>query len=117
MSDTTAKRGSPTPQGGARTAPSVETETPRSFSVDPKRWTDHRKLDLDLKPEGFVAWHDRALGNLAPERSDIHMLLLWAECSRMERSHRHRSIDLGRHLALPRSGGLRAFAHGSHGLE
>ena len=28
--------------------------------VDPKRWTDHKKLDLDVKPEGFVAWHDRA---------------------------------------------------------
>ena len=46
--------------------------------MDPKRWTDHRKLDLDMKPEGFGAWRDRALGYLAPERSYIHKLFLWA---------------------------------------
>ena len=34
----------------------------RRYSVDPKRWTDHRKLDLDMKPEEFVAWRDRAFG-------------------------------------------------------
>ena len=54
-------------------------ETPRKYSVDPKRWTDHRKLDLDMKPKGFVAWRDRAFGYLAAERTDIRKLLLWAE--------------------------------------
>ena len=68
MSDTTPKRGTPTPQGGAPTAPSQENETPHRSTGDPKRWTDHRKLDLDLKPEVFVVWRDRALGHLAPER-------------------------------------------------
>ena len=62
---TTQPGGTPTPQGGAPTAPSQETETPRRCSVDPKRWTDHRKLDLDLKPEGSVAWRDRLLGECA----------------------------------------------------
>ena len=45
----------------------------------PKRWTDQWKLDLDMKPEGFVAWRDRAFGDLAAERPDIRKLLLWAE--------------------------------------
>ena len=58
---------------------SQETEMSRRYSVDPKRWTDHKKLDLDVKPEGFVAWHDRALGYLAAERPDIRKLLIWAE--------------------------------------
>ena len=49
---------------------SQETEMSRRYSVDPKRWTDHKKLDLDMKPEGFVAWRDRALGYLAAERPD-----------------------------------------------
>ena len=37
---------------------SQETDMLRRYSVDPKRWTDHKKLDLDMKPEGFVAWRD-----------------------------------------------------------
>ena len=44
--------------------------------MDAERWTDHRKLDLDMKPEGFVAWRDRALVTWQP---DIRKLLLWAE--------------------------------------
>ena len=58
---------------------SQETEMSRRYSVDPKRWTDHKKLDWDVEPEGFVAWHDRALGYLAAERPDIRKLLIWAE--------------------------------------
>ena len=48
----------------------------RKYSVDPKRWADHKKLDLDMKPDGFIAWRDRALGFLAAERPDIRRLLL-----------------------------------------
>ena len=48
--------------------PSQETETLRRYSVDSKRWTDHRELDLDMKREGFVAWRDRAVGDLLAER-------------------------------------------------
>ena len=44
--------------------------------MDAERWTDHRTLDLDMKPEGFVAWRDRALVTWQP---DIRKLLLWAE--------------------------------------
>ena len=78
MSDTIPQGGEPTPQSEAPRAPSQETETPRRYSVDPKHWTDHRKLDLDMKPEGFVAWRDRALGYLAAESPEMCKLLLWA---------------------------------------
>ena len=44
--------------------------------MDPKRWADHRKLDLDLdmKLAGFVAWRDRALrllGSRTPARTQV----------------------------------------------
>ena len=45
----------------------------------PTRWTDHWNLDLEMKPEGSVAWRDRAFGDFAAERPDIRKLLLWAE--------------------------------------
>ena len=47
--------------------------------MDTKRWTEHKNLCLDRKPEEFVAWCDRALGYLAAERRDTRKLLLWAE--------------------------------------
>ena len=47
--------------------------------MDPKRWTDHKKLDLEMKPEEFVAWRDRALGYPAAECPGIRKLLIWAE--------------------------------------
>ena len=67
------------PQGGMPTAPRQETETPRRWSVDPKCWSNHEKLELDMKPEGVVAWRDRALGYLAAERPDVRKLVLWAD--------------------------------------
>jgi hypothetical protein len=36
-------------------------------------------LDLDVNPEGFVAWRERGLGYLAADRTDVRKLLLWAE--------------------------------------
>ena len=42
--------------------------------MDPKRWADHRKLDLDMKLAGFVAWRDRELrllGSRTPERTQV----------------------------------------------
>ena len=45
--------------------------------MDPKRGTDHRRLDM--RPEGFVAWRDSALGYLEAERLDVLTLLLWPE--------------------------------------
>ena len=42
MSDAIPLGGVPTPQSEAPRAPSQEVETPRRYSVDPKRWTGHR---------------------------------------------------------------------------
>ena len=42
--------------------------------MDPKRWADHRKLYLDMKLAGFVAWRDRALwllGSRTPGRTQV----------------------------------------------
>jgi hypothetical protein len=36
-------------------------------------------LDMDVNPEGFVAWRERTLGYLAADRPDVRKLLLWAE--------------------------------------
>ena len=51
----------------------------RRYSVDLKRWTDHKKVGLDMKREVFVVWRDRALGYLTAARPDIRKLLIWAE--------------------------------------
>ena len=79
VSDTIPQGRVSNPQSKAPRDPSQETEMSRRYSVDPKRWTDHKKLGLDMKPEGFVAWRDRALGYLAAERPDISKLFIWAE--------------------------------------
>ena len=74
MSDTIPQGKVSTQQSEASRAPSQETETPRRYSVDPKRWADHRKLDSDMKLAGFVAWHDRELrllGSRTPERTQV----------------------------------------------
>ena len=76
-SDTIPQEEVSNPQSEAPRGPSQETEMSRRYSVDPKRWTDHKKLDM--KPEGFAAWRDRALGYLAAERPDIRKLLIWSE--------------------------------------
>ena len=74
MSDTIPQGKVPTPQSEASRGPSQETETPRRYCVDPKRWADHRKLDLDMKLAGFVAWRDRALrllGSRTPGHAQV----------------------------------------------
>ena len=47
------------------------------FKVDLRNWKS-APLDLEVKPEGFLAWHDRALGLLSGNRLDVRRLLLWA---------------------------------------
>ena len=79
VSDTIPQGRVSNPQSETPRDPSQETERSRRYSLDPKRWTDPKKLGLDMKPEGFVVWHDRALGYLAAERPDIRKLLIWAE--------------------------------------
>jgi hypothetical protein len=54
-------------------------DTTRKYKVEPRNWGDHRRLDLDIQPESFVAWRDRALGFLSADRPDVRRLLLWAE--------------------------------------
>jgi len=49
------------------------------FSVMNRNWGDNRRLDLVAQPEGYLVWHDRALGHLAKDRMDVRKLLLWAE--------------------------------------
>jgi hypothetical protein len=51
----------------------------RKYRVERKDWGDNRRLDLDIAPEGFVAWRERALGHLSMDRPDVRKLLLWAE--------------------------------------
>ena len=48
------------------------------FRVDLRNWKS-APLDLDAKPDSFLAWHDRALGLLSGNRLDVRRLLLWAE--------------------------------------
>ena len=78
-SDTIPQEGVSNPRSEAPRGPSQETGMSRRFSVDPERGTDHKKLDLDMKPEGFAAWRDRALGFLAAECPDTRKLLIWSE--------------------------------------
>jgi hypothetical protein len=72
----------------ARSGAGPQTSTPmtsppgidnRKYKVEYKNWGGHRNLDLDVNPEGFVAWRERALGYLSADRPDIRKLLLWAE--------------------------------------
>jgi hypothetical protein len=44
-----------------------------------KNWGGHKLLDLDVNPDGFIAWRERALGFLTTDRPDVRKLLLWAE--------------------------------------
>ena len=74
-SDTTPQGGVPTPQSEAPRVPSQETQTPRRCSVDPKRWNDHRKQDLDMKLEGLVPWRDKVLGHLVAARLDVRQVV------------------------------------------
>ena len=50
------------------------------FKVDIRNWKS-APLDLDVKPEGFLAWRDRALVLLSGNRLDVRRLLQWAEKS------------------------------------
>ena len=50
---------------------------PQEFRVDVRNWKS-APLDLEAKPDGFLAWHDRALELLSGDRLDVRRLLLWA---------------------------------------
>ena len=56
--------------------PSQETETSRRYSVDPKRWADHRKLDLDMKLAGFL---QQSVEVTWQQNARTYALLLWAD--------------------------------------
>jgi hypothetical protein len=49
------------------------------YRVVHKNWGNHKLLDLDVNPDGFVAWRERALGFLTTDRPDVRRLLVWAE--------------------------------------
>jgi hypothetical protein len=51
----------------------------KKYKVDFKNWGNHKCLDLDVNPEGSIAWRERALGYLSADRPDIRRFLLWAE--------------------------------------
>jgi hypothetical protein len=51
----------------------------KKYKIDNKNWGNHKCLDLDMNPEGFIAWRERALGHLCAARPDVRKLLLWAE--------------------------------------
>ncbi len=59
--------------------PGMGPEAAKKYRVELRNWGDHKRCDLDVKPEGFVAWRDRALGFLAGDWPDVRRLLLWAE--------------------------------------
>jgi len=59
--------------------PAAAPAWPTPFRVDRRDWGDHKRLDLDTRPDGYVAWRDRALGHLAKDRPDVRRLLLWSE--------------------------------------
>jgi hypothetical protein len=49
------------------------------YRVVHNNWGGHKLLDLDVNPDGFIAWRERALGSLTTDRPDVRKLLLWAE--------------------------------------
>jgi hypothetical protein len=49
------------------------------YRVVHKNWGNHKLLDLDVNPDGFIAWRERALGFLTTDRPDVRRLLVWAE--------------------------------------
>jgi hypothetical protein len=51
----------------------------RRYRVEFKNWGSHERLDLDVNPEGLVAWRGRAFGFLSGDRPDVRRLQLWAE--------------------------------------
>ena len=51
----------------------------KPFRVDLRNWTGPAALDLVMKPDGYVAWRERALGVIAADRLDVRKWLLWAE--------------------------------------
>ncbi len=71
-----ALRPSPRP---VASPPGLGPETARKYRVELRSWSDNKRLDLDVNPEGFVAWRDRALGCLAGDGPDVRRFLLWAE--------------------------------------
>jgi hypothetical protein len=64
--------------GGAYAGPAPPGIESR-YRVVHKNWGGHKLLDLDVNPDGFIAWRERALGFLTTDRPDIRRLLLWAE--------------------------------------
>ena len=50
------------------------------FKVETRNWKS-ASLDLEVNPEGFLAWRDRALVLLSGNRLDVRRLLVWAEQS------------------------------------
>ena len=51
----------------------------KPFRVDLRNWNAPAALDLVMKPDGYVAWRERALGVIAADRLDVRKWLLWAE--------------------------------------
>ena len=51
----------------------------KPFRVDLRNWNGPAVLDLVMKPDGYVAWRERALGVIAADRLDVRKWLLWAE--------------------------------------
>jgi hypothetical protein len=64
--------------GGAYAGPSPP-GLDSKYRVVHKNWGGHKLLDLDVNPDGFIAWRERALGFLTTDRPDVRKLLLWAE--------------------------------------
>jgi hypothetical protein len=49
------------------------------YRVVHKNWSGHKLLDLEVNPDGVIAWRERAFGFLITDRPDIRKLLVWAE--------------------------------------
>ena len=51
------------------------------FKVHSRDWGDNKRLDLVSNPDGYKAWHDRAIDHLSllGQRPDVWRLLIWAE--------------------------------------
>jgi hypothetical protein len=67
------------PGGGGAYAGLAPPGIESRYRVVHKNWGGHKLLDLDVNPDGFIAWRERALGFLTTDRPDVRRLLLWAE--------------------------------------
>ena len=68
----------------------------RAFRIEQRGWNNRSPLDLDTKPEAYVAWRACALGFLLGARHHIGWLLLWQRSGCRRSPWRMSRLELAR---------------------